>query len=191
VIIGKNGQVSYGWPMFDPAKDGPILQGKKRLELDTSKGKLRLVLDPAMAPQSATQMYRLLKNGAFNETPFCSYQTGFYLQVGEAQTKIGPGSSISSENRRALRRMPVELGGVGKGRVVHSPGALTLSRDPSQSDSAMGSFSILLGNAPHLDGVQTVFGYADTDPATQATLKALTTDFQANTLVIRGVQELK
>lgn len=189
VFIGKNGDISYGWPMFDPGKDGPILRDKKRLELDTSKGKLRLVLDPAMAPQSATQMYRLLSKGAFKDTPFCSYQTGFYLQVAEAQTKLS--GTLSSENVRNIRRMPVELGALGQGKVVHRQGALTLSRDPNKSDSAIGSFSILLGQAPHLDGVQTVFGYVENDAATQATLKALTSSFQANTLVIRGVRELK
>ncbi len=190
VTVDKSGNITVGWPIFDPARDGPLLKSKKRLLLETSRGELRLVIDPSLAPQSATQMHRLLTRGAFNDTVFCAYQSGFFLQVGEAQTKTGQ-AALASENRRLLRRLPVELSGVTGDKVIHRQGALTLSRDPSKPDSALGSFSILLGAAPHLDGLQTVFGYAESDPVTSATLKALGQDFQANTLVIRSVKELK
>ncbi|GMU57367.1 MAG: hypothetical protein AMXMBFR33_65130 [Candidatus Xenobia bacterium] len=190
VTVDKSGNIIVGWPLFDPAKDGPLLKSKKRLQLETSRGSLRLEIDPSLAPQAATQMHRLLTSGAFDDTPFCAYQPGYFVQVAEAQTKTGQ-AVLASENRRLLRRLPVELPGLTRGKVVHRSGALTLSRDPSKPDSALGSFSILLGDAPHLDNQQTVFGYADSDPATTATLKALGQDFQANTLVLRSVKELK
>lgn len=155
-----------------PLYDGPLLQAPRKLTLETSRGPLRIVLDPELAPQTASQVARLLEEGVYDETPFVRYEPGFVLQLGNAKQDTSP----------LLRRLPVEPSG-----RKHAKGLLSMARyeDP---DSAVSSFSIMLGPAPHLDGQYTVFGWVETDPASQATLEALTKNFQPDKEVLRGVR---
>src|SRR5205085_9880757 len=45
--------------------------------------------------------------------------------------------------------------------IPHRRGTLSMARSDDDPDSAETSFSILLGDAPHLDGKYTVFGHVE------------------------------
>lgn len=171
-------------PLFNVASDGPLLKSKKRLEVETSEGKLRIVLDPTLAPIHATQIHRLLTAGVYDETPFTRYERGFVLQTANVEQKL-EGSALTAEQQRLLRRLPLEA----RPEALHKPNFLTMARyeDPT---SAVSSFSILLGPASHLDGDYTVFGWVESDPISQITLKALTDNFSPDTVAIKSVREL-
>lgn len=157
-------------PLFDKSKDGPLLTRRTRVRIETSKGPLRLVLDPALAPIHATQVYRLLTSGAYRGTPLEGYEPGRYLKFGNA-------TALTSQ--KELRRLPLES------RAPHKRGVLTMARY-DEPDSALSSFSILLADQPHMDGSYTVFGYVDSDPASEKTVRALTEDFRPNVLTLIG-----
>ncbi|GMU51829.1 MAG: hypothetical protein AMXMBFR33_09750 [Candidatus Xenobia bacterium] len=171
-------------PLFDVASDGPLLETPKRLELETSEGRLRLVLDPKLAPVHATQIYRLLTSGVYDQTPFTRYERGFVLQTANAEQKL-EGSALTAEQSGLLRRLPLEA----RPEALHKTNFLSMARyeDPT---SAVSSFSILLGPASHLDGEYTVFGWVESDPISQVTLKALTDNFQPDTVAIKSVRKI-
>ncbi len=182
--LSRDSQPVNDLPLFDATKDGPLLKSPKRLELETSEGKLRIVLDPALAPVHATQIHRLLTSGVYNETPFVRYERGFVLQTANAEQKL-EGSALTAEQQDLLRRLPLEA----RPEALHKTNALSMARyeDPT---SAVSSFSILLGSASHLDGDYTVFGRVELDPISQITLKALTDNFSPGTVAIKSVREL-
>jgi len=175
----KNGSVGANrFPLFDINRDGPILTQAKELELETTAGKIHLVLDPSLAPEHATQLYRLFKSGAFDGTPFFRYETNFVLQVALAETKAD-GHPIANELRNLMRRLPLEVGSQSNGPVGHKKWMLTMARDAAP-DSAVSSFSVLLTDAPHLDGKYTVFGRIVPDAVTLHTLAQITQEWPAN-----------
>ena len=52
------------YPLFDPSRDGPLLDRDTGIELSTSAGVLHLVVEPGLAPVHATQVLRLVRAGA-------------------------------------------------------------------------------------------------------------------------------
>lgn len=168
-------------PMFDVKKDGPLLKSQKKLTLQTSKGPIHLVLEPKLAPITATQIARLLEAGVYDHTQISRYESNFVLQFANAEQKA-PGAVMDEKQASLLRRLPLEV----HNQPLHQRNVLSMARyeDPN---SGVSSFSILLGAAPHLDGKYTVFGWVGSDPETQATLKALTRDFVANQETIVSV----
>jgi cyclophilin family peptidyl-prolyl cis-trans isomerase len=161
-----------GFPLFDNEKDGPLLADKKFMELVTSAGKIHIVLDPTLAPQHATQLYRLLKHGVFDGTTIYRYEPGFVLQVANAETKASGKAPIRQDCFDMLRRLPVELKAQDNGNGLHKQWVLSMARYDA-TDSAVSSFSILLGDAPHLDHQYTVFGQVIPDAETLATIEAI------------------
>jgi cyclophilin family peptidyl-prolyl cis-trans isomerase len=155
---------------FDPKRDGPILSEPQKVSLKTSAGDLHIVLDPTVAPQTATQMYKLFKAGAFDYTPFFRYEPGFLVQASMAETKAD-NEELSPTLKSMLRRLPLEISLKKSG--LHKKYALTMGRWDEAPDSAVSSFSILLGDAPHLDHCYTVFGYLVPDKVSLATISAM------------------
>ncbi len=56
-------------PLFDIGRDGPLLKESKKIDLLTTAGDIHLQIDPQLAPEHATQLFRLFKSGAYNGTP--------------------------------------------------------------------------------------------------------------------------
>lgn len=163
-------------PLFNVSKDGPLLKKPVEHVLETTRGKLHLVLDPGLAPITATQIDRLLTAGVYDQTQIVRYEPGFVLQFASAEQKA-PGHSLSAEQSKLLRRLPVESAG------IHKKDVLSMARYEDTS-SGISSFSILLGPAPHLDGKYTVFGHLGEDAETQATLTSLKRNFRPNEQII-------
>jgi len=173
-----------GPPLFDDRQDGPLLQQPRTWELDTSAGPLRLLLDPALAPRHATQLDRLLKSGVFDGTPFVRYEPNFVLQLALAEQKVS-GAALSEGQKARIRRLPLEV----ESKARHKIGWLTMARD-QDPNSATTSFSVMLGEAPHLDGNYTVFGHILADEVSLKTLDRLLREFRPSSHWIRGAREL-
>jgi cyclophilin family peptidyl-prolyl cis-trans isomerase len=156
-------------PLFDKSKDGPLLTGKKLVELKTNAGPLTLELDATGAPLTSTQMYRLFTTHAFDGTSICSYNPNYLIQFALAEDKASGQPAIPEKLKDELRRLPVEPAPT-PGNPRHKKDALTIAHDPSRKDSGSSSFSIMLMDAPHLDNDYTCFGQIIENASTKKTL---------------------
>lgn len=99
-------------------------------------------------------MTALAQAGVFDTIHFSRLEPGFVLQTSVAQDRLVP---LTNQQNGMLHPLPGEFSQVLK----HSRGVLSMGRNDGQPDSAESSFSILLGDAPHLDGQYTIFGHVE------------------------------
>ncbi len=164
------------YPLFDIAADGPLLKQSRFMELNTTAGKIHIELDPAMAPVHATQLYRLLKAGVFNGCEIYRYEPGFVLQTSSAETKVSGNAALTLKQQDMIRRLPLEITSQKDGAVAHKKWMLSMARYDA-TDSATTSFSIMLGDAPHLDKQYTLFGKVVADDVSLATVNRIINDW--------------
>ncbi|PWT99374.1 MAG: hypothetical protein C5B53_05435 [Candidatus Melainabacteria bacterium] len=158
-------------PLFDRAKDGPLLSKKQLIEIKTNAGPITMELDPSSAPITCTQIYRLFAKHAFDGTPICNYSPAYLIQVALAEDKVGGQPALPETLKHELRRVPTEIPANPAAGLLHKKGTITMSRDPQDRDAGSSSFSIMLADAPHLDGDYTCFGKIVENAATAKTLK--------------------
>lgn len=177
-------------PLFDPAKDGPLLKEAKKLTLVTSEGKINILLDPTKAPLSATQLYKLLKNKAFDGTGIDRYEAGFVLQVNLADGKVAGWPPLTDSQKALVRKLPLETDCQKDGSVKHKQWVLSMAREDNDLNSSTTSFSILLGDAPHLDTKYTIFGAVLPDQDSASTLDRIAKGWHTRHPWIVTVEEL-
>ncbi|MBX9878493.1 MAG: peptidylprolyl isomerase [Candidatus Obscuribacterales bacterium] len=173
------------YPLFDPKTDGPVLNSLKMLELYTSAGKLHIALNPQLAPQNVTQIYKLLTAGAFDGTPIDRYEPNFVLQISEAQKKVDGSGQLSHSVESMLRRLPLET----PTGTIHKKGSLSMAHYDNPN-TAVTSFSIMLGEAPHLDNKYTIIGAIVPDNVTVRTLEQMQKNFSVMHPFIMGVRDI-
>lgn len=120
--------------------------------LQTTKGDIELGFFADVAPVTTAHILDLFKRGAYDTNHFFRVDRGFVAQI--ADVVGGRRAPLDAYQRLTARdKVPGEF----QMKVLHTRGILSMGRydDP---DSGTSSFSILLGNAPHLDGKYTVFG---------------------------------
>eukprot|EP00850_Spirogloea_muscicola_P021070 SM000235S08109 [mRNA] locus=s235:14817:16650:- [translate_table: standard] len=120
--------------------------GPERVVFQTSQGDIVFGFFPDVAPIST-----LARLGCYNGNHFFRVDIGFVAQV--AAVIGGREAALNAE-----QQVEAEKSVVGEfSPVKHVRGVLSMGRydDP---DSATSSFSILLGDAPHLDEKYAVFG---------------------------------
>lgn len=124
-----------------------------RVVLSTDFGELVLALYPDVAPKHIEQIKKLVALGAYDSTHFFRIEPGFIIQLSHIQDRRSP---LSADQKNAERPIPAEFSST----LQHKLGSLSMARwdDPN---SALSSFSILLGDAPHLDGKYTIFGHIE------------------------------
>jgi len=176
-------------PLFDQSKDGPLLSAKRLIEIKTNAGPITMELDPAAAPITCTQMYKLFSTHAFDGTPICNYSPSYLIQVALAEDKAGGQPALSANLKEELRRVPTEVP-VGPGGLVHKKGTVTMSRDPNDRDAGSSSFSIMLADAPHLDNDYTCFGKIIENSATEKTLKNISAHWSSGKFWIVSTKAL-
>jgi cyclophilin family peptidyl-prolyl cis-trans isomerase len=169
----KQSHDSDQYPLFDASKDGPLLGEIKQVELQTTAGSITLTIDPQLAPCSATQIYRLLMKGAYDGTPIFRYEPNFVIQAANAEEKAAGAERLSDQTRALLRRLPLEIQAQKQGLVLHRPYVLSLGRWDDDPNSAVSSFSMIIGDAPHLDLKYTIFGRIARDTTSAATLERI------------------
>lgn len=115
--------------------------------LETSYGPIKLELDAKVAPQTAANFEKLVKDGFYNGLTFHRIVPGFVIQGGDPKGDGtgGPGYTV-----------PAEI------KLSHKRGAVAMARLPDQvnpnRDSSGSQFYIALRDLPQLDGQYTVFG---------------------------------
>jgi cyclophilin family peptidyl-prolyl cis-trans isomerase len=123
----------------------------ERIILRTVVGDLVLALYPEVAPLHVAQILRLVRHGVYDTTHVYSVRPHFVAQLSTAYDRQQP---LSPEQQALIRPLPAEF----NASVRHRKGVLSMARQPDDPHSAETSFSILLGDAPHLDGQYTIFG---------------------------------
>jgi cyclophilin family peptidyl-prolyl cis-trans isomerase len=120
--------------------------------LQTTKGNIELAFYKDVAPVTSRHILELFRRGAYDTNHFFRVDKGFVAQVADV---VGGRRAPLDAFQEEIARDTVP--GEFQPTVVHRRGTLSMGRydDP---DSGTSSFSILLGNAPHLDNKYTVFG---------------------------------
>lgn len=121
------------------------------LLLRTSAGDVLIELFADAAPDTVAQIIAMVDAGLYDGMPFVRVLNGFVVQTGLIEADLKP---LPTDDELALiTNLPLEIGGENR----HVRGALSLARfeDPGSGTT---SFSIVLGEYPHLDGSYTVFG---------------------------------
>lgn len=124
-----------------------------RIVLRTNVGDMVLALYPEVAPQHTEQLLKLARMGVFDGVNFFRVEKSFVAQVSDARHKQ---PAPSPEQLEAIHTLPAEFS-----ELRHRRGVLSMARHDGRPDSGETSFSILLGDAPHLDGNYTVFGHLE------------------------------
>lgn len=125
--------------------------GSVRVVFQTNYGDIEFGFFPTVAPITVDHIFKLVRLGCYNTNHFFRVDKGFVAQVADV---VGGRSAPMNEEQRILAGKTV----VGEfSDVKHVKGVLSMGRfqDPN---SAQSSFSMLLGDAPHLDGQYTIFG---------------------------------
>src|SRR5262249_8376418 len=133
--------------------DEPPRAGPERVVLHTAAGDIVLALYPDVAPRHVEQVLHLTRLGVYDTTHFYRVEPNFVVQVSTALDRTEP---LTAAQRAAVHPLPAEFARGGPRR-----GVLSMARQDNDPDSAETSFSILLADAPHLDGKYTVFGHVE------------------------------
>lgn len=120
-----------------------------RVEMTTTAGTLMIRLLPEIAPKTVAQFVKLADAGVYDSMYFYRVEQRFVAQTATADDREVP---LTDAQRAVIAPIALEAG-----PVQHQRGVISLAHgdDP---DSGETSFSILLGDAPHLDNLYTVFG---------------------------------
>ncbi|KAK3421926.1 hypothetical protein EUGRSUZ_G02518 [Eucalyptus grandis] len=146
---------------------GPHL-GSARVVFQTNYGDIEFGFFPGVAPRTVDHIFKLVRLGCYNTNHFFRVDKGFVAQV--ADVANGRTAPMNDEQRTEAEKTIV-----GEfSNVKHVRGILSMGRydDP---DSAQSSFSILLGDAPHLDGKYAIFGRVTKGDETLKKLEQLPT----------------
>ncbi|XP_019094258.1 PREDICTED: peptidyl-prolyl cis-trans isomerase CYP23 isoform X2 [Camelina sativa] len=125
--------------------------GSARVVFQTSYGDIEFGFYPTVAPKTVDHIFKLVRLGGYNTNHFFRVDKGFVAQV--ADVASGRSAPMNEEQRiEAEKKIVGEFSD-----VKHVRGTLSMGRydDPN---SAQSSFSMLLGDAPHLDRQYAVFG---------------------------------
>ncbi|KMZ56800.1 putative Peptidyl-prolyl cis-trans isomerase [Zostera marina] len=125
--------------------------GSVRVVFQTNYGDIEFGFMPAVAPKTVDHIFKLVRLGGYNTNHFFRVDKGFVAQVADVfNGRLAP---LNEEQREvAVKTVVGEFS-----TVKHVRGILSMGRH-SDPDSGGSSFSILLGNAPHLDGQYAIFG---------------------------------
>lgn len=122
---------------------------EERVLLHTNYGDMVFVLFPEVAPKHVEQILKMVRLGVYDGFNFYRVERGFVAQISNQSSRL---TRLTKEQEDSIHRIKGEFSG-----LLHERGTLSMARfeDP---DSAEVSFSVLLGNARHLDGKYTIFG---------------------------------
>jgi len=127
---------------------------EQRVVFSTSHGDLVFAFYQGAAPEHMAQIIRLVRLGLYNSVKAFRIIPGFIVQFEEIRER---GAPFSREQSASLRPIKAEF----SSEIKHLKGRLSMARWGNNPDSAVSSFSVLLGDAPHLDGKYTVFGFLE------------------------------
>nr|GMD25803.1 peptidyl-prolyl cis-trans isomerase CYP23 [Ipomoea batatas]GMD28723.1 peptidyl-prolyl cis-trans isomerase CYP23 [Ipomoea batatas] len=153
---------------FNAAHGSEPEMSTTRVVFQTNYGDIEFGFYPSVAPRTVEHIFKLVRLGCYNTNHFFRVDKGFVAQVADV---VGGRTVPMNEEQR------VEAEKTVKGEfsdVKHVRGILSMGRY-SDPDSASSSFSMLLGDAPHLDGQYAVFGKVTKGDETLRKLEQLPT----------------
>ncbi|KAL6513886.1 cytochrome P450 monooxygenase 23 [Orobanche hederae] len=125
--------------------------GSARVVFQTDYGDIEFGFYPNVAPKTVEHIFKLVRLGCYNTNHFFRVDRGFVAQVAD----VAGGRTAPMNEVQKLEADKTIVGEFSD--VKHVRGILSMGRY-SDPDSAQSSFSILLGDAPHLDGQYAIFG---------------------------------
>ena len=138
--------------------DDPLL-GRERAVMTTEYGEIVLGFYPTVAPKTVAHIIKLFRMGGYNTNHVFRVDKGFVAQVQGVDG--GRRATMSKALRHeAKKNVPDEFSGTPSSKfpdVKHVRGMLSMGKF-DEPGSGTSSFSMLLGNAPFLDGKYTIFG---------------------------------
>jgi cyclophilin family peptidyl-prolyl cis-trans isomerase len=120
-----------------------------RVKVTTSDGSFVLRIEPAWAPKTAAALKPLFAHDLYANATMNRGVPGFILQV----PQVLP-NTLKPEDQKLLYRLPAEP----EPTLKHAPGLLSMAMWADAPDSVTSSFSVMVGEAKHLDGKYTIFG---------------------------------
>jgi len=129
----------------------PPVVSKKLVILYTDFGNITFAFYPEVAPNHVKQIFHLVQLGVYDRTHFYRIEPGFVAQIDTVQNRSLP---LTQEQNSAIRPLKAEFSD-----LKHKKGILSMAHYDGRPNSAETSFSILLGDAPHLDKKYTIFGH--------------------------------
>jgi len=161
----------------------PRLQGKAIVELETTRGRIRIVVDGDRAPLNAGNFVDLVQKGVYTNIAFTRVEKGYLAQVSDPQGGNDGGYIDPATGK--IRRVPIEIIPEGRDQPVygktlrqagipettfpvmrHIPGAVGLAHTEKDANSGSTQFYITFANnelvnprGNFLDGRYAVFGY--------------------------------
>lgn len=137
---------------------------EERVVLNTPAGLIVIALYPEVAPQNVRQVMTLVSQGVYDGTGIVRIVPNFVMQLSAAEMERTP--ALNELQRKLITNLPLEAS-----KLKHVRGVVSMAHDdkvkgspPNDSshlNSARTSFSILLGDAPHLDGEFTIIGHVE------------------------------
>jgi len=127
---------------------------REHIVFSTTHGDLVFALYPDIAPQHVEQLLKLTRLGVFDYSQVMRVIPGFIVQFSDSYRRAKP---LTKEQSDAIQPIKAEF----TRKIRHTKGRLTMARYDDKPDSATSSFSILLGEAPHLDDEYTIFGHLE------------------------------
>lgn len=118
---------------------------KNTLILETTKGKVVILLQADLAPKHAERIKRLARDKYYDNVPFHRVIAGFMAQTGDGEHGDGTGKSKYPDLPAEFSKVPYVRGVVGMAR----------SASPNSANS---QFFIMYDSAPSLNGQYTVIG---------------------------------
>ncbi|MGD8558711.1 MAG: peptidylprolyl isomerase [Gammaproteobacteria bacterium] len=136
------------------AEDTEPRVADERIVFSTNHGDLVFALYPDIAPEHVSQLLKLTENGVFDYSTVMRVIPDFIIQFSDTYRRL---RSLTKQQADLIKNIKGEFSNT----IKHTKGRLTMARYDDDPDSATTSFSILLGDAPHLDGKYTVFGHLE------------------------------
>lgn len=149
------------------AQEEPKL-AEERIVLRTDLGDIVLALYPEVAPRHSARILELASAGVYDGVHFYRVHPGFVAQLSSAEDRP---IRLRPEQAALIQPLPLETSA-----LEHRAGVLSMARRNGEPDSAETSFSILLGEAPHLDGQYTIFGRVEHGMEVLAAIAAVPKD---------------
>ncbi|AQK45435.1 Peptidyl-prolyl cis-trans isomerase CYP23 [Zea mays] len=144
----------------------------------TNFGDIEFGFFPHVAPKTVEHIFKLVRLGCYNTNHFFRVDKGFVAQVADVMS--GRTAPMNEEQKKEAEKTIV-----GEfSSVKHVRGILFMGRH-SDPDSVGSSFSILLGNSPHLDGQYAVFGRVTKGDDTLTKLERLPTRREGIFVMVR------
>jgi cyclophilin family peptidyl-prolyl cis-trans isomerase len=135
----------------EPFATASIAELRRTVTLQTTLGAIGIKMEPDWAPETVRAFLKLVTSGWYDGTAFHRLAKGFVLQGGNGQTRSSGPEHYAD---RWVRPLKAEF----HPEIKHVRGVVSMAHYENDPDSGTTSFSIILGDAPNLDGAYAAFG---------------------------------